>query len=254
MAKAIMDYETKTVELLYGYKDSDGIIHKEAEIREMTGVDEEDVQRPENRSNIGRVVTTILKNCVVRIGTYEKSEVKPTQWENIMKDLFIGDRDLLLMKIREFTYGEDIEIPFRCPACRQEGKHIMEWDEVKIEPLKCDPYAVEFELKKGVPDANGERVKHGLLRMPKGIDQELLDSIAKKNMGQANTSLITRCVTSLGDIKLSSNTFKQMVGPDREKIVDTIADNAFGPNFRVEIDCPSCGEHLELGAHPVNFL
>lgn len=249
-----VEFDTKTVELLAGYKDKEGTVHLEAEIREITGVDEEDVQKADIKANIGRVVTKLLANCTVRIGTLEKSKFKQNKWEEIIKELYLGDRDLLMMEIRKFTYGDDVELPFKCPHCKGEGRHIMEWDEIEINPLDVDPSDVSFELKKGARNKEGERIKEGTLRLPKGQDQELLDGIARKNMGLANTTLITRCVTSLGDIKLSSKVFKDLTSVDREEIVKVVADNAFGPNFRIDIDCPSCGERFETGIHPVNFL
>jgi hypothetical protein len=250
----VMDFDTKVVPLLAGYKDKNGNVHMEAEIREMTGIDEEDIQKPEVRSNMGRIISTVLRNCVVRVGDLEKTDHKAGQWEDIMKDLFLGDRDLLMKEVRQFTYGEDIEIPFKCPYCKGEGKHIMEWDELKIEPLTVDPHNVSFSLKKGAKNEKGERVTEGKLRLPIGLDQEFLDGIARKNMGQANTTLITRCVESLGDVKLSSKVFKELTSVDREAIVTIIADNSFGPSFKTEIDCPSCGERFDTGVHPVNFM
>lgn len=248
------EFETTTVDLLIGYKDKEGIFHTEAEIREMTGVDEEDIQKPDVRNNIGRLVTTILRNCVVRIGKVEKTSVKPTEWENIMKDLFLGDRDVLMMGIRKFSYGEEMEMPFQCPHCKADGKHIFDWDEIEVEQPKGDPFNVPFSIKRGVKNKEGERITEGFLRLPKGQDQELLDGIARKNMGQANTTLITRCVTSLGDVRLSTKVFKELTSLDREEIVKEIADNTFGPQFKVEIDCPSCAERFDTGVHPVNFL
>lgn len=249
------DFDTQVVELVYGYKDENGVIHKEAEIREMMGSDEEDIQKPDIRGNVGRLITKLLANCVVRIGTIEKESVKPSVWENIMRELYLGDRDLLMLEIRKFTYGEDFELPFKCPHCKAEGKNIMEWDEITVKQCFGDPARVPFELKKGAKDEEtGERVKSGYIRMPKGIDQELLDTIARKNMGQANTSLITRVVESLGNIKLNANVIKKLSTVDREKIIETISENTFGPDFRVEITCPSCGEEFDTGVHPVNFL
>lgn len=251
---ANIDFDTQVVNLLAGYTDKEGNTHLEAEIREMTGVDEEDIQKPDVRANMGRIITTVLRNCVVRIGTIEKSAVKAAEWEGIMKKLFLGDRDLLMMEIRKFTYGEDMELPIKCPHCKSEGKHILEWDEVEVDQLKADPKQVAFSLKKGARNAEGEKVKDGYLRLPNGEDQEFLDSIARKNMGQANTTLITRCVTELGDVRLSSKVFKELTSVDREALVTVIADNTFGPTFKYEVDCPSCGERFETGVHPVNFI
>ncbi len=258
MAKANEEqiFETQEVKLLAGYTDEAGVTHTDAEIREMLGVDEEMVQKSENRSNIGRLVTSLLVGCVTKIGPYVSKDMKPAQWEKIVKSLYLGDRDLLLMEIRKLTYGGEVELPFQCqnPECKQKGKHILDWEEIEIEELEVSPHNIPFELKRGVRDKEGQLVKHGTLRLPTGEDQELLDSIARKNMGQANTSLITRCVKDLGTVKLSAKTFKDMSVADREKLVVLIGESHFGPNFKIEIDCPSCGSTFDVGVNPVNFL
>lgn len=248
------NFDTVVVDLVAGYKDAQGEIHMDAEIREMNGVDEEDIQKSDVKSNIGRLVTRLLANCVIRIGTLEKSGMKPAKWEQIMQELYLGDRDLLMMEIRKFTYGGEVEVPFQCPSCKNQGKHVLEWNEIEIKPLSGTPSSIAFDLKKGARTADGERIMEGTLRMPTGQDQELLDGIARKNLGQANTALITRCVTSLGDIKLSATTFKELSVADREAIVTAISENNFGPDFKREIECPVCSEKFDTGVHPVNFL
>lgn len=247
-------FDVQVLNLVAGYKDEEGTVHTEVEIREMNGLDEEDIQKSDIRSNIGRVVTRLLANCVIRIGTLEKTSFKAAKWESIMQGLFLGDRDLLMMEIRKFSYGDEVEVPFKCPHCNQTGKHIMEWNEIEIRPVNGDPFSIPFDLKKGVKTEDGERITSGSLRLPNGQDQELLDGVARKNLGQANTALITRCVTSLGDIKIGARVFKEMVTVDREAVITAISDNNFGPDFKQEIDCPSCSEKLDIGVHPVNFL
>lgn len=241
-------------ELPYGYVDEEGAVHKEFEIREMTGIDEESVAKPEVRSNLGKIVTTLLSNCVLRVGSYRKSEMKDTKWEKIIRDMFLGDRDFALLKLRKITYGDEMSFDSRCPHCRKPVVIEFTLDELEINPVKCDPTKIPFELPKGYMDKDGEIHTTGFMKMPTGFDQEQLDAVARKNPGAANTMLITRCVFELGNVKLSSNTFRELSQKDREYLIKELSDNVFGPKFVVNTVCNNCGEDFEAGVNPVNFI
>ena len=245
---------TEVFELQAGYTDENGVTHKEVEIREMIGIDEEAIAHGDVRTNIGKIVTTLLSGCVIRIGSLEKEAISAGKWEKIMRDLYLGDRDYILLKIRELTYGNEMSFESRCPNCRKVVNIEFSLDELEIRPLSCDPARIPFELPKGYKDKDGEVCKYGFARMPTGFDQEQLDQVARKNPGTANTMLITRCVHELGKVKLSSKVFRELSLKDREYLVKTLADNNFGPKFLVEAVCDSCGSDFEAGVNPVNFI
>jgi len=242
-----------TFRLLAGYKDSDGTIHDEVVIREMTGADEEAIAKAEVRNNIGKIVTTLLSSCIQRIGTIEKSNIKAAKWEEIINELFLGDRDLILMKIRELTYGNEMSFQTQCRDCRKSLTIDFTMDELEVRPLKDDPHAISFTLPRGYFDGK-ETHTSGTMRLPTGFDQEQLDSVARKNPGLANTTLITRCVTELGSVKLSSKVFREMGQKDRDYLVSHLADKVFGPRFIVNTVCDHCGHEFEAGVNPLNFI
>src|SRR5690606_4200901 len=108
---------THVFELEVGYKDEDGVIHKEVEIREIIGADEEAIAKAEVRQNMGKVITTLLANVVVRIGDLTPKTYGKSKWEKIFRELPMGDRDKLMFEIRKFTQGNEIELDMKCPNC-----------------------------------------------------------------------------------------------------------------------------------------
>jgi len=249
-----LDVPTENMELMAGYKDDDEQIHKEVEVRELTGLDEEAIAKGDIRSNVGKIVTTLLSGCVMRIGGYTREDLSKTKWEGIFKGMFLGDRDLILLKIRETTYGTEMSFDSRCPSCKTDVKVEFDLEELEIKPLEVDPNRIPFELPKGFRDEEGNTVKVGAMRLPTGFDQEQLDHVARKNPGTANTMLITRCVYELGDLKLSSNTFRSLSSKDREYLVRTLAEHSFGPRFMIDTICDNCGNEFEAGVNPINFI
>lgn len=249
----VIDQPTESIDLLLGYKDEEGNMHTTAEITEITGADEEAIAKADIRSNVGKVVTTLLSGCVVKIGSIEKGSLSASKWEAIFRNLFLGDRDFILLKISEVTNGKEMSITARCPSCRQELTIDFNIEEIEVTKPSVDPDNIPFELPKGLRQ-DGEIIKNGVMRLPNGFDQEQLDQVARKNPGTANTMLITRCVKELGESKLSSSVFRSLSIKDREYLVKTLAENSFGPKFSVEAVCDSCGNDFEAGVNPVNFI
>ena len=256
MVEEVTEKEGKggnNLELPYGYVDKDGNLHKEFEIREMTGADEEEIAQGSIRNNAGKIITTILGNCVTRIGDFKQQTTEDEFWNKIMKHLYIGDRNYILLKLRELTYNGEIEFEDRCPTCGEDLNVYLKTDEVEIiEPPK-DPSHIEFELPKGCKHDGGTH-KKGYFELPKGGDQEILHKVAQKNLGKANTTLMFKTVRQLGDAPLSSRTFRNLGKMDREHLTEKIGDNRFGPDFEVEVVCETCGDEIIIGINPVNFI
>ena len=111
--------DSEVYELLAGYRDENGVVHTEFQVREMTGVEEEAISRNEIKSNGGKVIRTLIERCCTRIGTYEQSALKEREWREIVQSLTVGDQDYIMLKIREVTIGKEIEVAHKCPNCKQ---------------------------------------------------------------------------------------------------------------------------------------
>ncbi len=242
-------------DLLHGYIDSEGNKHTKTVIREMTGGDEEEIAQGGIRNNMGKVVTSLLANCVLEIGDYKKSEIKKKEkWLSIIRSLYLGDRDLIMLKIRELTYGNELEIKSTCPSCKYDLTVLFNMDEIEIEEPTTDPAVIEFELPRGYIDNKDKIHAAGKMRMPTGYEQELLDPIARKNPGRANTMLLSKAVYEIGDVNLNASLIRDLGQRDREYLINTLSEYTFGPKFSVNVICDSCGNDFDAGVNPVNFI
>ena len=253
----VEEYTTE-FELDHGYTDKEGIKHTTVTMREITGYDEETIAKNEIRNSLGKTITTLLANTTVQLGELTPKSVGVKKWEDIIKSLPLGDRDKMMLELRKLTNGDEIELDMKCPhrGCKTKLKHIVEIDgDIEITPLSSDPESIPFELPRGIKDDNGGVTKTGIIRLPNGLDQETVDSIARKNIGQANTTLLARVIKEIDGIKsVNLTTIRSMSTRDRDYLLRLLADNAYGPKFEVSFPCPACGEDIDAGVHPVNFL
>src|SRR5438128_8588644 len=101
------------VELPIGHLDADGRLHRTAALRKMTGRDEAIMADKTNRNNGARMITELLANCLVRLGNIERPGAKITQ------ALYSADRHFLLLKLREITFGPQMQGSYSCPTCHE---------------------------------------------------------------------------------------------------------------------------------------
>ena len=146
---------TETFDLIQGYRDKDGVLHTEFEVREMTGADEEAISKPDIKNNGGKVVRTIIERCCTRIGTYYQKDTKSNKWREMIQDLSVGDQDFILLKIREMSLGEEIESRYKCPnpSCKEDIITTIEIDELEIVPFDG-----LHEIKVFIPESFGNGV------------------------------------------------------------------------------------------------
>lgn len=245
----------ETFELLKGYKDENGNIHKDFEIREMNGTDEEAISKKEIKSNGARIIRTLLSRCCLRIGSYEKAEMKDNKWTEIIQSLAVQDQDYMLLKLREVSVGDTIESKHICPDedCKEEIIVEVDIDELEIKPYDgVDEF--EFELPKGYRDKEGNILKKGKLRHPNGLDREILDGVARKNLGHANTLMLTRCITELEGKKVDDDMIRNLSMKDRNYLLEVMKEHDFGVNLVVDVECPTCYETFKATLNAVNFI
>ena len=242
-------------EFIKGYKDKEGTLHKEFEVREMNGMDEEAIAKPDIKSNGAKVLRTLLERCILRIGTIYKEDVKSNVWREMIQELSVGDQDYALLQIRKISLGEEIETKYVCPDhnCKEEILTTIELDELEIIPFN-GLHEIEFELPKGFKDKDGKVLRKGKLRHPNGLDRVVLDGVIRKNHGLANTLMLSRCILELEGIKVYDELIRSLSVKDRNYLLDLIKENSFGVNLEVDVDCPTCYNTFKASLNAVNFL
>lgn len=240
-------------EMPAGYLDSDGILHKTFTIREMTGRDEEAISKSDLRQNGAKLITVLLERCVMSIGTLVKKEVGEIKWKEIIKSLYVGDQDYIVLKIRELSMGGEIEVTHICPNCKASMKTILDVSELEVEPFKGERL-IQFELPKGYRDKKGNVHTTGTMKLPTGYDREVLTPIAKKNVAQASTLMLTRLCKFDDGISVTEDVMRDLTIRDREYLQKLLQENLFGVNLEVDVTCVDCGEEFKGNLNSINFI
>ena len=218
-----------------GYLDKDGNLLKDVTMVEMTGQDEENISHPIVRKNGGKVITTLLANCVKTIGQHKVTEA-------MIKKLLIGDRDFLMLKLRQISLGDDIEIPVQC-KCSAQFEVKLDLNDFEIVGSSHPHDPIPFKLGRGYTDQNGVNHDDGEMKLPTGHEQEYLSSDAARNPGVASTALLTRCCLRLGKMKSFSQTvFRELNFKDRQTLGKLLGDGMPGPKLEATFNCPDCGK------------
>lgn len=247
------DGETDKFEMLAGYIDENGVHHKTFTLREMTGRDEEAISKGDVRQNSSKLVSLLLERCVTSIGTLTRKEVGGDKWKNIIKSLYVGDQDYMLIKLRELSMGGEIEVNHVCPHCKENLKTFLDVSELEVEPFK-EQRTIPFELPKGYRDKKGEIHRTGRMRLPTGQDREILTPIAKKNIAQASTLMLTRLCEFEDGLYITDDVMRDLTVRDREYLQKVLQENLFGIKLEVEVTCSNCGEDFRGNLNPTNFI
>jgi len=247
--------KAEVFELLAGYEDEKGAIHREFQIREMTGEEEELISKPDIKNNGAKVIRVMLERCIMRIGTYTRVETRPEKWREIIQALTVGDQDYVSLKIRELSVGGIITLSHSCPRENCRNKIVTEVDTEELEILPFQGLReLEFSLPKGYTDREGICHTAGTIRFPNGLDREILDPVARQNLARGNTLLLTRCVQKFDEVSVTEDVMRKLPSKDREYLINLLMENRFGVDMNVEITCPMCGESFKGSLNAVNFM
>lgn len=248
--------EDKVYDLIAGYTDKDGNCHKTFTLREMTGADEEYVNRADIKSNGAKISTALLSRCVTSVGTLTRKSVgSAKEWENIFKTMLVGDRDKILLELRRISIGETIEVSHTCPnpECKAKLKTELSIDELEIKEFD-GLYEIPFELPKGYRDKKGVLHKKGIMRRPNGLDGELLTPLAKNNIAKAETTLLTRICKFEDGAYIDESVMSSLSIKDRNYLQSVLNEHQFGVDMTVDVMCDHCGEYFKGNLNQSNFI
>ena len=247
--------EEKVYHLLAGYVDEDGIAHDTFTLREMTGADEEYINRSDIKTNGTKISTALLSRCVTSIGTLTRKSVGSKKWEDIIKSLYVGDRDIMLMELRRISQGNEITVSHTCPNpdCKAKLKTTINLDELEV--VEFDGMReIPFELPKGYTDKKGEVHKMGVMRRPNGLDGELLTPVAKNNLAKATTLLLTRICKFDDGVYIDESVMASLSVKDRNYLNNLLEEHFFGIDMSVDVMCDRCGEYFKGNLNQTNFI
>ena len=222
-----------------GYLDTEGVTHREVVISPLTGREEEVLARA-NEVSSAILVTSILSNCIKRIGTLTDIT------EEVTRTLSVGDRQFLMLKLRELTYGERVEVTLSCPwpDCGERVDIDFRISDIPVKQGKQSSFSHKMKLStEAISDLGWEKENGDVyFRIPNGSDQEILAPLLLENEAEALTQLLWRCLFKLGEHNEPTKSQVQDLTPlarmEIEKEMEVVS-----PAMELNMDavCPECG-------------
>lgn len=207
-----------------------GEVVTEAEVRELTGRDEEALAR---EATVGRQLNAILRRGVVSIGGVPVTE-------DILDSLLAGDRDELMLGVYKATFGNPAELYGWCPGCEETKDIHVDLNADIPRKVLADPVGDRsFEVK-------GRKAVYQV-HLPTGSAQKKLNENAEKySVAEVASVLLESCVLSInGQPVYSPEQVKNISVADRRVLLKEITERNPGPDLAdLSVTCPDCGQQV----------
>lgn len=206
---------SNVVDLPGGYVTSTGEVITTAEVRELTGRDEEAILKA---PNIGKALITILNRGVVKVG-----ELSAT--EDLLDQLLIGDRDALLVGIYRATFGDTVDLNgYDVKTGNIESVTVNLAEDIKHKMLTDVLEQRRFTVK--------SKKNEYVVVLPTGLAQKEMTSSADKSISELTSILLYHCVKEInGSPVFSMEQVKALGLSDRRLISEELTNRAPGPQF-----------------------
>jgi hypothetical protein len=201
-----------------GYVDEDGLLHREVDLAQLTGFEEEYLASVSPTLPTAAVVTQLLARCVRRIGNLATVDTA------LIRTLVVGDREYLVLRLWQLTNGNKLRVMLPCQSeeCGKNMQIDFSLAEIPVrgQPLTSRTFTLEVE--------DGGTLE---FRLPTGEDQEAL----AEHMDDADCveQLLRRCI-----VRMPTTLDLQKVRPAIEKRMEELTPR---PVLEVEGVCPECG-------------
>lgn len=227
-----------------GLVDETGTVHREVEFRRLVGRDEELLTEVVGSALPAALVTRVLSRSVLRIGT-----MRPVG-EDVARRLLVGDRQFLLLKLREATFGDRIEGTLSCPWQGCGARVDIDFSTRDVPVIRREDLRGTYRLRlspaaAGTPE-DGDPLRWVTLRLPNGEDQEIVAPHLDEG-ARALTLLLERCVLEIetqgGDrVESGQQGLIERLSPRaRQEIEREMEARAPAIELEMEVECRDCG-------------
>lgn len=223
-----------------GLLDGGGRRCRVVRVRELTGADEE---RLADRRYPGPAdqVSDFLAHLIVEVAGLGRAVTR-----ELVDDMLIGDRDYLVLRLRQITLGDEVLQVLRCPDPACGRKVDVEFLISELPVARAETLAESYETTLSRPaladDPGSDRV---VLRLPTGRDQRAVAELAGASPGHATTRLLSRVVLRLGTRDgLDEAAARELPFAVRGELTAWLRTHAPGPDLTIEIGCPFCGADM----------
>lgn len=203
-----------------------GRVLREVRVRELTGADEE-VLFERAQASGARRVSAFLARAIEAVPGLEGTPID----ETFTGSLQLGDRDYLLLRLRQLDLGDAVHQVMCCPACTGKVDVDLLISELPLKRLDHPQPVYEVQLA-------GRTLR---LRLPTGADQAVVEDLALSNPAAANTRLFARLVHDVdGQGAPAEADVRGWPVALRAALGAWLADHLPGPDLFMELACPHC--------------
>jgi hypothetical protein len=219
-----------------GLVDEAGTVHDEVELRALSGRDEELLAQTAGSS--AELVTAVLSRCVERIGAITEVDT------GVVRRLLVGDRQFILLRLRELTFGPAVRgsVPCPWPDCGQRVAISFSTTDVPVTRSQDKGPVYTCVLSGAALPGTGETGRTVEFRLPTGADQELLSPLLGQNEAEALAGLLERCVLAhpagAAEVAALSPLARQEIEAAMERV-------APGLDLLMAATCTACGRQFD---------
>lgn len=222
-----------------GYIDATGARRRQVHLRALTGHEEEWIAQAPAETPTARAVTALLCRCIEGVEGVERVDPE------MVGDLLIGDRDYLMLRLRQLTFGAAVDAVVHCgnPLCGKPMDIQFRLEDVPIHTVPASQRELSMELSAAAVQLEGDRPQPPTVefRLPTGADQEALAAMAAVDAAQAADHLLARCVRRLGELTdVDAEVIAGLPTPARAEIEAAIESHAPQVDIELETTCPVC--------------
>lgn len=227
-----------------GYVDESGTIHREVEISPLGGYEEELLANTQINESAS-LVSIILTRCLRRVGTIKQIS------KQLIQNLLVADRQYLLLKLREETFGDKINANIFCPWPDCGKKISIKFSTHNIPVKESEEKGPVFNMKLSPAAAfkgdNGEMHADISFRLPNGEDQKVISPLVSENESKALVLLLGRCIKAIGPLQNPGRDLINKLSPiarlEIEKKMETVAPKV---ELTMEAACPECSHEFAV--------
>jgi T4 bacteriophage base plate protein len=240
-----------------GYISSDGTCHQLVKLRQLTGREEEMIVDTDAvNDNVITLLTRILASCIESIGPIKEISL------DVVRQLLICDRDYLLLKLRQMTFGDRIDAQVKCPneSCGKLMHIDFDLKKIKVQRKNIGKGFHSIHLSPLASYKDSNNVKHTEIdfRLPIVADQEEISEQLyrqTKNESKALTKLLQRCLMRIGNInEIDEDMIYSLSILARREIDQKMQELSPKVDLRIHFKCPVCGNGFTSPFDLQNFF
>lgn len=212
-----------------------GEVYRHVRVRELDGNAEEALARAlqprpgTDEINWAHFLTVLLEWGTAQIGDFDENRTK-----ELLKDMLVGDRDAIVMGIRQATYGDEVDLPnWVCPACLSAQPISFSLaEEVKSSTLDDPREQIQFEVKL-------RKGRVATVRLVTGRDEMSIYEMGGLLDAERESIMLQKCLVKIVDANgqetvvagFSKSIVMSLSIPDRKAIVRELNKRQPGPRY-----------------------